>query len=205
MLYFKTIDTGTLELLKKLQSLPFLKDTRLVGGTGLALQLGHRKSVDLEFFGVISSDEYEVSKQLSSTGKTRLLQKTENIKIWTIDGIKVEIVNYHYEWLDAAVIETGIVLADIKDIAAMKLGAITGRGTKKDFIDLYFLLNKYSLRELLDFYRMKYPEGAEFLVLKSLSWFDDAENDEEPLMLKSVSWEVVKSTIRKALEKEALR
>jgi hypothetical protein len=205
MLHFETIDTGTLELLKKLQSLPFLKDTRLVGGTGLALQLGHRKSVDLDFFGVISSDEYEVSKQLSATGKTRLLQRTENIGIWTIDGIKVDIVNYHYEWLDAVVIDKGIVLADVKDIAAMKLGAITGRGTKKDFIDLYFLLQRYSLRDLLDFYRMKYPEGTEFLVLKSLAWYDDAENDEEPLMLQSVSWETVKSTIRKALEKEALR
>jgi len=98
------------------------------------------------------------------------------------------------------VCESGIVLADIMDIAAMKLAAITGRGTKKDFIDLYFLLRHFDLQQMLDFYNQKYSDGSEFLVLKSLSWFEDAENNEPPVMLIPENWENIKAVISAALE-----
>lgn len=195
MLYFETIDASTLELLKQLQVQPAFKDLRLVGGTALALQMGHRKSIDIDLFGKIDADEFEVLNQINSISSATILKKSQNINIFLINGIKVDIVNYPYSWLKKPVIDADIVLADKKDIAAMKLSAITGRGTRKDFIDLFFLLKQFSLMEMMNFYKQKYPDGAEFLVLKSLTYFDDAEQDELPVMLIHQDWKQIKQYI----------
>jgi hypothetical protein len=77
----------------------------------------------------------------------------------------------------------------------MKLAAITGRGAKKDFTDLYFLLKQFSLNEMLELYDQKYADGSIFMVLKSLVYFEDAEKDEMPEMLDKVSWNQIKKTI----------
>jgi hypothetical protein len=108
-------------------------------------------------------------------------------------------VNYQYPWLGEEILVEGIRLNTIKDIGAMKLSAITGRGTKKDFIDLSVLLEKFSLKELMNSYLTKYRDGSEFLVLKSLGYFNDAEEDEMPEMIIEKSWEQVKSEIKSAL------
>jgi hypothetical protein len=200
MLQYSTIDTKTLKLLKKLQKVPDFSNLRLVGGTALALQLGHRKSIDIDLFGTIDSDELAISKELDKIGSVTRLKKSENINIYTINGIKVDIVNYHYKWLEKPIIEDNLILADKKDIAAMKLSAITGRGLKKDFIDLFFLLKHYNLKQMLGFYNQKYYDGSIFMVLKSLSYFDDANNDESPVMLKQENWENIKEYIRNALK-----
>jgi len=105
-----------------------------------------------------------------------------------------------YPWLEKPLVVDGIYLADIADIAAMKLAALTNRGSKKDFFDLYILLQEYQLDELLQFYRRKFPDGSTFLVLKSLAYFDDAEDEPTPVMLIATSWQQVKSCISKALQ-----
>ncbi len=199
MLYYETIDTKTLGLLKRLQKIPEFSKLRLVGGTALALQLGYRVSIDLDLFGNIEADAITIAKRLDNIGKVTILKKSDNINIYIIDNVKVDIVNYHYKWLENSVIEDDLILASKKDIAAMKLAAITGRGTKKDFIDLYFLLKQYKLNEILNFYKQKYHDGSIFLVLKSLSYFEDADKDESPKMLKPVNWEKVKMFIEKEL------
>ena len=112
----------------------------------------------------------------------------------------MDIVNYPYPWLEDEITTDGLRLADSKDIVAMKLAAITGRGTRKDFIDLYFLLKQYSLREALSFYEEKYSDGSVFLVLKSLTYFDDANHDQSPLMLQQINWDIIKKTIVSAVE-----
>lgn len=110
-----------------------------------------------------------------------------------LTGIKIDIVDYAYPWLNEAIrIIDGIQLAGLTDIAAMKLAAITGRGTKKDFIDLYFLSRRFSLSEMQSFYERKYPDGSMFMVLKSLSYFEDAEQDPSPYMLEAIDWEEIK-------------
>ena len=200
MLHYATIDTKTLELLKKLQRVYDFTNLRLVGGTALALQIGHRKSIDLDLFGSLDADTLTISKRLNEIGELTILKRSENINIVLLDSIKVDIVNYDYKWLENTINEDGIVLASIKDIAAMKLAAITGRGTKKDFIDLFFLLKYYNLQEILNFYKQKYHDGSIFLVLKSLSYFEDAEDDETPNMLKPIIWKEVKAYITKSLE-----
>ncbi len=200
MLHYTAVDSKTLELLKKLQQIPAFSDLRLVGGTALALQIGHRKSINIDLFGNIISDQLTISKELDKFGKVSILKRSENINIYIIDGIKTDIVNYHYKWLEKPVITDNLLLAGKKDITAMKLAAMTGRGTKKDFIDLFFLLQDYTLKQALDFYTQKYHDGSKFLVLKSLSYFEDAEQEEEPIMLTLISWEKIKDFIKKSLQ-----
>lgn len=199
MLHYETINTETLELLKKIQEIPEFSKLRLVGGTSLALQIGHRKSIDLDLFGKIDCDEFTISNILNKIGNVRVLKKSENINIYLIDGIKVDIVNYPYLWLKDIIFEDTLKLARAEDVAAMKLSAITNRGTKKDFIDLFFLLKEYSLEELFDFYEKKYNDGSIFLVIKSLTYFDDADLEEMPNMCIPVNWEKIKNNISQSV------
>lgn len=195
MLHYETIEPTTLELLKKLQHIKEFSKLRLVGGTSLALQLGHRKSIDLDLFGSLRTDEHELRDILKTIGSISILEKSKNINIVLIDKLKIDLVNYSYPWLEDAIVKDKITLASKKDIAAMKLEAICGRGTKKDFIDLYFLLNQYRLSEMMDFYKEKFSDGSDFLVLRSLSFFDDAEDEAMPEMLLPVDWNMVKKKI----------
>lgn len=195
MLHTETVQPALLELLSKIMTDPLFNKFRLVGGTSLALQIGHRQSIDIDLFGDQELEEYEISDFLSQLGKIQVLKKSKNILIYNVNGIKVDFVNYKYPWLTSVISENGFRLASKEDIGAMKLNAIAGRGSKKDFIDLYFLLHEFSLKELVAFYRNKYQDGSEFLVLKSLSYFADADSELTPLMLKEVNWEKIKNYI----------
>ncbi|HEX4875653.1 MAG TPA: nucleotidyl transferase AbiEii/AbiGii toxin family protein [Chitinophagaceae bacterium] len=195
MLHFEAVDSPTLELLNKIMAEPLFSPLRLVGGTALALQKGHRKSVDLDLFGEFSVEEDVLTEAVSQMGRLTWLNKLKNIKSLLINGIKVDFVNYTYPWLSLPLNEGNIRLANEKDIAPMKLAAITGRGAKKDFTDLYFLLKDFTLSEMIELYEKKYSDGSAFLVLKSLIYFEDAEGDEMPQMLIPVSWKAIKQTI----------
>lgn len=195
MLHLSTIEPSTLELLRKLQQLPELRETRLVGGTALALQLGHRKSIDLDFFGTITCSAQDLVDAIKKVASVTVLKDSPHIHIFLIDGIKVDIVNYRYPWLDEVVIKQEIRMASFKDIAAMKITAVVGRGTKKDFIDIAFLLHRFSLNEILNFYSEKYDDGSVFMAMKSLVYFDDAEKEPMPDMFVNQSWEQMKEYI----------
>jgi hypothetical protein len=201
MLFFETINATTLELLKKLQSNKVFKDLLLVGGTSLALQIGHRISIDIDLFGKVEMNTIELNKILSSYGEIVKIQQTNNIHIFTLNGVKTDIVNYSYPWIREHVSSGGLRLASKEDIAAMKLSAITGRGTKKDFVDLYFLLRYFTLSDMMSFYQEKYADGSIFMVLRSLSYFDDAEEDPMPRMLIKSGWEKIKTKITEEIKK----
>lgn len=195
MLHLSTVDTATLELLRKLQSLPVLRDTRLVGGTALALQMGHRKSIDLDLFGTLQCESQELIDAIKDVASLTILKESPHIHIYVVNGVKVDIVDYKYSWISDAVVADGIRMADIKDIAAMKITAIIGRGTKKDFIDIAILLQHLSLDTILNLYSLKYSDGSTFMALKSLAYFDDAEQDMMPDMFVDISWEDIKKSI----------
>lgn len=195
MLHDQAIDSTTLELLKKLLRLAGFEQLRLAGGTSLALQYGHRKSIDLDLFGEFTMDTIMLSSYLGSIGEVKILQNLQHIKSYLINGIKVDIVNYPYPWIGPLLSIDQVRLASDRDIGAMKLAAITGRGAKKDFFDLFFLLKRFTLRELLSFYNQKYMDGSAFMVIKSLVYFEDAEADVDPVQLIPASWSDVKSSI----------
>ncbi|HBS84985.1 MAG: hypothetical protein A2W91_07100 [Bacteroidetes bacterium GWF2_38_335] len=199
MLQYKTISNETLGLLIALQKTQSLNDALLAGGTALALQLGHRKSIDLDFFGKIDADEIFLRSEFSKVGTLITLNVNKNIKSYLIGGIKVDIVNYPYPWIYPPLIVDSLKLAQIPDIAAMKLAAICNRGSKKDFFDLAALLDIYSLNQLLDFYKQKFHDGSDFLVLRSLTWFEDAESENNPELIKKITWKKVKEKISAAL------
>lgn len=189
MLSYETVEPRTLELLKSLMQEPVFNDMRLVGGTALALQYGHRQSIDLDFFGDLTCEQEKTQEILSKYGKVTVLKETKNIRIYVVDNIKVDFVHYScYPWLEDAIFEDGIRLASPKDIAAMKINAIEGRGTRKDFVDVFFLLKHYSLQEILSFYKAKYPNYSDFRAMMSLTYFEDAEMQPMPKMFNNTSW-----------------
>jgi predicted nucleotidyltransferase component of viral defense system len=189
-----------LVLLKKLQQIPLFSELRLVGGTALALQLGHRNSIDLDFFGHLDVDHEILAKELEIAGfELQSMQGGKNIHQFSINGVKVDFVNYPYKWLKDTIITDGVRMAGLQDISAMKLSAITNRGTKKDFVDIYFLLQRFTLKELLDFYTEKYVNSSVFMVLRSLCYFDDAEEQPMPKMFISTEWADIKTVIKESV------
>jgi hypothetical protein len=168
MLQTRTIEPRTLELLRKLMAIPEFDAFYLVGGTALALQLGHRISIDLDLFTLNSFEKVAVLDRL----------------------------NESFEVIVES--EEGIRMLHIKDIAPMKLKAITQRGSKKDFYDLYFLLEKLTLSEILELFAQKFKQHELFHVVKSLTYFEDAELNPEPLVFdKKITWNRVKMRIKK--------
>ena len=202
MLSFQTITPDTLELLQRLTAEPGLSPFRLVGGTALALQYGHRNSVDLDFF-TTAPLQHDLLLQLShKIGQCSILNSSPRILQLIINNIKVDFVSYApYDWIDNPVIHNNLVLASDKDIAAMKVNAVIGRGTKKDFVDIYALLQHYSLPQILDFYRSKYPDFSDYRALLSLTYFEDAEMQPMPQMFIPDTWEMMKNTIIAGVKK----
>ena len=201
MLSFQTVQPDTLELLKALMRLPILREMRLVGGTALALQYGHRRSVDLDFFGHTTEDTDELTEAIrEEIGHAQLISASKRIKVYNIQNVKVDIVNYDYPWIDDTVVEEGLRMASPKDIAAMKVNAIIGRGTKKDFIDIFYLLQHFTFDELLQLYLKKYPDGSEYRALLSMSYFADADPQAMPYMFEPVDWNVIKQKIKREQE-----
>ena len=200
MLHLQTILPDTLELLKRLSAQPEMQGMRLVGGTALALQYGHRQSVDLDFFGTPAADQDDLLAMVEKMGPYRLRNRTKNILQLIVNDIMVDIVDYsQYPWIDAPVCHEGITRASPQDIAAMKINAVEGRGTKKDFVDIYQLLQHYSLDDLLAFYSQKYPNYSLFRALLSLNYFDDADPQTMPKMFIPAGWEEIKTAISAAV------
>ena len=201
MLSLQTVLPDTLELLKTLMQLPELKNMRLVGGTSLALQYGHRCSVDLDFFGNATEDTDELTSAIKEKVEQVVLGgHSKRIKAYFLNGVKVDIVNYDYDWIDDPVLEDGLRLASPKDIAAMKVNAVIGRGTKKDFIDIYFLLQHFTFEDIMRLYLKKYPDGSEYRALLSMAYFGDADSQPMPYMFKNIEWETIKQYIRNEID-----
>jgi len=201
MLHLSTIAPSTLVLLKELMKIDEFNSLRLVGGTSLALQIGHRKSIDLDLFGEIDFPSLNNEEIFKSFDKIESFKTSKHINIFEINSVKVDFVNYTYPWLKNELIIDGIRLAQKEDIAAMKVAAITGRGSRKDFIDLFFLLKQFTFKQIMDLYKQKYFDSSPYLALKSLLYFVDAENDFSVEMIEDLSWDEVKNTISREVKK----
>ena len=204
MLHTETVEPSTLDLLRRLQRLPDLTSTRLVGGTALALHLGHRKSVDLDMFGTFDPI-VSYRKLLADAGHSVEGAENGTVQSLRVNNVKVDLVNYPYPWLDDAIEEGNIRLAGLRDIAAMKLSAVANRGRKKDFIDVARLLDVFSLDQMLSLYKEEFSVSELSFPLRGLMYFDDAEEDPMPEMFDSnFTWENVKKTVVAATRKYVL-
>lgn len=198
MLRYQTVEPKTLDLLKSISSLPLFSKHRLVGGTALALIFGHRLSIDLDFFSTDPLDYEEILFSIKTIGKVEVVSKSKFINSFFINDVKVDFVSLPYEWIDDPILENPIKLASIKDIAAMKLAAITNRGSKKDFIDIALLIKEVGLDNMILCYKEKYPDGMKMMVLRSLVYFEDAESQPDPVMLVDYNWSSIKQLILNA-------
>lgn len=197
-MFTNTLYPTTEQVLNRLKGQAFLKDYYLAGGTALALQLDHRRSIDLDFFTPNVIDTKALIANMADF-KPTIIQEASGTLNTIIDEVKVSFMEYRYSLLEQSVKWEEISLAGILDIAGMKITAISSRGSKKDFIDLYFILKKYPLPQLFENFDRKYA-GVNYEkahLLKSLTYFNDAENDPEPDLLTSIKWEEVKKEITK--------
>ena len=203
MLHIKTIESLTLGLLKRLMADEALKQFNLVGGTALSLQIGHRKSIDLDMFSHTDFEAAVLLQHLIEEGyQPSVRHSFKQTLIVEIEGVKVDFIRFRYPFAHDVRIIEGIRLTNIQDIACMKIDAIMGRGRKKDFCDLYFLLRKYDLNDIMTWYQQMFQHSTLFHVYKSLTWFEDANLDGElEVFDKKYSWESAKKVIVKAVEK----
>ncbi len=193
----KTLLPATQAALAVLGKSNILKTAYLAGGSALALHLGHRRSHDLDFYTRDSLQAEDIAVQLGKIGRfnTTLLEPPHTI-LGVFNTVKFSLFRYDYPLVDKSSVYQDVTLAGIGDIAAMKLSAITGRATKRDYVDLYILNKKFSVEEMLTWYRKKYGELGNnlYVIIKALGYFADAESDQFPEMLVSVSWDEVKKT-----------
>ena len=201
MLHLETIEPGTFSVLKRLMLIETLKNFSLVGGTALALKYGHRTSVDLDLFYHGKFDHDPIVKELIKEFGKGYSAESKNTK-WGIfcyiEQIKVDIVYYPHP-LIADIEKIGeIRMYSDADIIAMKLNAILGRGTKKDFWDLYELLQHYSLENIITFHEAKFPEQNLLITIpQAIIYFADAEDTNAPVSFKGLTWGNVKKFIQK--------
>ena len=190
----ETVDASVERTLNNLQHVPIVARFYLAGGTGLALQFGHRRSVDLDFFLSEDFNEDNVLQKVQHLEGFSLVSKEPGTIYAHVQGTKVSFLAYAYPVLFPFQSFLGVNVADPRDIGCMKISAIASRGTKRDFVDLYVLTRRYGLEQLLGWFKRKYAQTnySTVHVLKSLTYFEEAEQDPMPNMLQSVSWEEVK-------------
>jgi predicted nucleotidyltransferase component of viral defense system len=203
MLQHSAIEPATLELLVQLMNVPELQNFSLVGGTALALKYGHRTSIDLDLFSSVDFNNESIAAIIEKHFPTFTYHRLNNpIDIFGfINNIKVDFVkHYHYPLIDKINLINGIRITSDKDIIAMKINAILRRAVKKDFWDMAELLQYYNLRDCIDFYNTKFKNQLLAISIpKAITYFDDAEESEEPVSLKKQTWDSVKKTIQKAV------
>jgi hypothetical protein len=186
-------------LLPRLAPLARLHGFYLAGGTALALQLGHRRSVDFDWFRREPIDDpLRLAADLRA-GDFRF--ETDRVERGTLhgraSGVRVSFLEYGYPLLRPLLEVEGLRLAALEDIAAMKLAAVAQRGSKKDFVDVFALGGVLPLDEMLTLYRHKYGVRDVGHVLVALAYFDDADRERTPMLLQRQPWPDVKAVIRR--------
>lgn len=205
MLHTAAVESATMAALNKVMKLPSLRDFVLVGGTALTLHKGHRLSIDIDLFSDKKPFNRDlVMNELSQAGKIVLKDAFDYAMFLEFDDVKLDVLKYQYDWIEKPLVESGIRIASIRDIMAMKLSAITKRGKKKDFYDIYSILQASSLEEMFVQFKKKYSTEEIYMTIKSLIYFEDADLDADPVMIgKQIKWQNVKEFIRKKVKEIA--
>ena len=202
-MHSEALTPATQRVLTALGESGLTKEVYLAGGSALALCFGHRFSVDLDWFGedVRITDTFR--QQLLDIGKLVIHSTSTDTFHGTLGGVEISFFRYPYALIAPKKrYAKNIYLASERDIACMKLDAVATRGSRKDFVDLYFLLQHYDFAELFGFMREKYS-GLEYNtthLLKSLVFFDDAQKSPMPNMIAKVEWHEMKSEIEKKVK-----
>ena len=190
-----------LRVLRRLMADELFEGHVLVGGTALALQYGHRLSVDLDLFSRKPFDSGEYQDHLVERYSWKLSRIGMNLLMGYASEVKIDFVRHDYAWVRPLVVEQGIRMASPYDIAAMKLNAISQSGQRqKDFYDVYILLEHLCADEMAEAYEEKYPNSNRLIALRSLTYFGDVDFAREPaLMARPIEWSAVTRRLRRAV------
>jgi len=202
-MYKEILSKKTEHILTKIGKNKTFEDFYLAGGTALALQINHRKSIDLDWFSNKLFSTRKLKEELKKIGNLKINEEEENTLNCILDGVKISFFYYPYKNLFSFVKYRDVKLADIRDIACMKIVAISSRGSKKDFIDMFFLLKEFSLKKLLRLFDKKY-KGIKYNhvhILKGLTYFEESEKEPMPIIIGEINWRDVKKEIKKEVEK----
>ena len=200
MLHLETVEPRTFSILNQLMEIPALQDFNLVGGTALSLMYGHRTSVDLDLFCVNKFSNEVIANSLQSRfGEILNMRTSSHFGIFCyIEGVKVDIVRFPHPLIRPTIVVDGIRMYAPEEIIAMKVQAILGRGKKKDFWDVAELLNHFTVADFVNLHKEKYStQNLYITVPQAITYFDDADESEDPISLKGQNWTIVKSAIQK--------
>lgn len=194
-MFLNTVDQQLLLLIESLSTRSNItKHFYLAGGTGLALQLGHRTSVDIDLFTPDHFNSELYANSITELGG-KVIQAEEGAVHGVVNGVKVSFLLYPYKILQPLLLFHGINIASIADIAAMKVVAISQRGNKKDFFDMFEILKEMSPQDLKNLFleKFRYERINCYHILKSFFYFDDADRQPDPISLNDTTWDQVKS------------
>jgi predicted nucleotidyltransferase component of viral defense system len=198
-LYFDILSKQQKQVLAQLE---FLKHQNfyLAGGTALALQLNHRKSIDFDYYNQHNFNPEVLYNEFQKRfDKIKLIRIADGTLILTVNNISISFFKYKYDLISPLINSENVLLCSTKDITAMKMIAISQRGTKRDFIDLYFILKKFDLEQILKFTIQKFPTYNKYLALRALTYFEDAEKPDKirknTAIFENVTWKNIKSEI----------
>jgi len=203
-MFLSVLDRRRIGLLKKLG---FLKKHGfyLAGGTALALQINHRTSLDFDFYTEKEFDPRKLREKFDEEfEEVREIHIAEDTLGLEVDGIGISFFRYPYPLVKPLQKIESAYLASLEDIAAMKIIAISQKGKRRDFIDIYFLIKDFGLRKIIDLTRKKYPMFNVYVGLQGLVYFKDADEDLEEgrfRLLREVNWEEIKNHILKEVNK----
>ncbi len=200
MLQKNAVEPNTLELLKTICTISSLHDFALGGGTNLALRFGHRFSIDLDFFTNTEFNNAMVFQTINRQFPTaELLFEQNQTMMFSINGIKVDFILYPFEWLQPIELTEQLRLINVKDIIPMNLQAISNRFSKKDFWDIAFLLKDFSLEKMIEIFKTKFPQVDPGFIIHSLTAFEEAEKEQDPVCLIPKTWMQIKNKLKKAV------
>ena len=191
-----TVSEELMEGLRQVMADPSLDAFHLVGGTSLALRFGHRRSIDIDVFSAQPFDAQTMAAHMTNRHGLRDAEVTDNTVRGFLNGVKLDMIAHVYPLLAPVDTLEGVRMASLSDIAAMKLNAISNRGSKKDFWDYALLLDHFSHGKMLEFFSCKYAAFNLWHVEKSVVYFDDAELDPDPVDLIGQTWDDVKKKVR---------
>ena len=202
--YWKVLTPSTQAAFRLINELELIKDFYLAGGTGLALHLGHRFSVDLDFFSdhpnAVGPDQRSALRAVLDDPTLEITYDKDStfVVVWRGVGVSFFRLNL-YPLVQPTFLVNNVHLASVEEIGAMKLAAIINRGTRKDMVDLYFILQQASLESIFRVAATKYAKVRSFPVsaLRALSYFDDAESLPMPQMIDKASWSKMKNFLEK--------
>lgn len=203
----RVLTSSAKELFAVLRDSPRVNEFFLAGGTALALQLGHRSSVDFDFFSptnaVLENWRQSVIADLGAEGKVEIQSQNDGTLLLRFENVPMSFFRYPYPFIAPPIVESNLRIASLLDIGLMKMAAIIGRGRKRDFIDLYFIAQQIPLDELFKHSAEKFPNVRDFALqaARALVYFADAEADPMPRMFQSIQW----NRVKKFFEREIAR